>query len=105
MYFQKMGSQNSNKPKPIFEPDLVCPSDGIGSYVDLVGIVISSVSTFDSFLVQVQTLDRKFSAISKLQPKPGFLAVVRIYQSGGGFYPDNRVITLKDPKSLISANR
>lgn len=94
----------------LFDPNLVYPCDDVGQYIDLEGTVIR----VDKFLtrdeqttaelleekapdsstpVNVKTEHGVIQAYSHHPPKVGYWAIVRVYAAGGGFYPDNKIIS------------
>lgn len=96
--------------KRLFDPSLVYPSDGIGPYIDLEGIV-TRVGVFltkdeqttselieekvpdSSTPIDVKTEYGEIQTYSHRPPKVGYSAVVRVYDAGNGFYPDNKIIS------------
>jgi hypothetical protein len=84
--------------RPLFEPDVVYPRDGKGCrYIDLTGTIVSVDEPDEDgwFKVDVRT-DRGswdgYGCQPKL-PKVGYTAVVRVYDWGGGYYPENHLIS------------
>ena len=82
----------------LFEPGLVYPSDDVGFYDDLTGEVVSvkrhdSDDDYDYGSVDVKTEHGIFTGwtLVKYLPKIGYSATIRVYDAGGGFYPDNRI--------------
>lgn len=78
----------------LFDRTLVYPSDHIGPYVELDGTVtnVRSLIGEDEALIDVQTIKGLFTGVSRPPfPEVGYEARIRIYDAGGGFYPDNRV--------------
>jgi hypothetical protein len=89
----------------LFEPNTVYPNDsgvgGMGEYIDVEGEIISVGPSLDD-AVKV-TISSKHGAVSgwahgptgsyfSTHPMVGSRATIRVYRSGGGWYPDNRVI-------------
>lgn len=87
--------------KQLFERGLVYPRDHVGPYVELDGDVVEVGEPMgDSVKITVRA---EYGRISGWADGP-FLRVadgakrarVRVYDSGGGFYPDNRVVSLNE---------
>lgn len=87
----------------LFSKDFVCPCDDTGPYTDLEGKVVwvaepPSKVLDEDFQVEVQTLEGTFSVWTlgsvaiRFPPKVGDNARIRVYRSGGGWYPDNRLM-------------
>jgi hypothetical protein len=105
----------------LFDPKFVYPSDDVGAYMDLEGIVVGIENRFGSPLeesknekaarevleekprtdgmeVKVQTrecgvLTAFFYRISNSYPEVGFKAKIRVYESRPGFYPDPKLMS------------
>lgn len=90
----------------LFDPNLVYPCDREGGrHVDLEG-VITKVGDIDiggeqlrEVSVTVQTKHGPYTGFvryprtSAFCPEPGHHATIRVYDCGGGWYPDNRIIS------------
>jgi len=92
----------------LFNPHLVYPSDEFGPYLELVGQVTSVNDPLSGgeVGVKVQTERGQFTAyVCKFMAeavKMGKWVRVRVYDVGGGWYPDNRVMSIsQDRKSLL----
>lgn len=83
--------------KPLFDPSLVYPSDGVGPYIELEGAVLARGETDgdEPFFVLVETLRGQFRPFARApfdrSVVVGGWARVRVYNSGGGWYPDDRI--------------
>jgi hypothetical protein len=79
----------------LFERDKVYPSDSVGAYIDLEGRVVAvEAGVSGVWFVRVETEKGTFTGVEeRLPPEEGFRATVRIYDSGGGWYPDDRIIS------------
>lgn len=88
-------------PKPLFDPSLVYPTDDVGCYVELIGEVVSvddQDDPDDEVRVDVRTDWGTFDGYTVHPPKVGYTATVRVYDAGGGFYPDNRIVAWSAPR-------
>jgi len=88
----------------LFEPGLVYPSDSTGPYVDLEGEVVavkgSALEDEDDYFARVRTPKGEFECVGKKPgPERGYRARIRVYRSGGGWYPDDIVISWWKPSS------
>jgi hypothetical protein len=81
-------------PGPLFKPGVVYPSDWVGPYVELHGTVtaVSEHEEGDDAMVTVKTPEGEFDGVTPRPPKVGYSATIHVYNSGGGWYPDNRVV-------------
>lgn len=81
----------------LFDYKFVYPSDDYGGrYVELEGEVISTYSVDDDLhCIEVRTDKGDFSGyIEHGKPaKIGTSATIRIYDAGGGWYPDNKIVS------------
>jgi len=104
----------------LFDPDLVYPCSNGGRYIDLTGTIIEAADWHadlglsahtEPIRVKVKTEKGDFTGYwdgrpsrlicywdgppSRLtrMPKVGGKATIRIYDSGGGWYPDNEIVT------------
>jgi hypothetical protein len=92
----------------LFNPHLVYPSDEFGPYLELVGQIVSVNSPLSGgeVGVKVKTERGQFTAYV-CKHMSDFVGMakwvrVRVYDSGGGWYPDNRVMSIsQDKKSLL----
>lgn len=88
----------------LFDPNYVYPSDREGGrYVEFVGDVIEvgdiDVGGSDLYEVRlvVRTEKGDFSGFTRIprtstfRPRVGYKARIRVYDAGGGWYPDNRI--------------
>lgn len=87
-----------------FDPNLVYPTDDVGPFIDINGIVIKAdngVKKEGSSLLEepihvvVDTEYGNISGFCKIQAKVGMKATIRVYESGGGFYPDNVIRSIE----------
>jgi hypothetical protein len=84
----------------LFDPDLVYPSDEVGPFTELTGVVVSVGEPLgEEVRVDVYTHQGIFSAFTLRPPKVGYMATVRIYDSGGGWYPDDRIVRWARPSN------
>lgn len=84
----------------LFENDLVYPRDQYGSYVALQGTIVGVVGTLDEGcnFFEVQTEYGTFQAVwDHHPPSVGCGATIHVYDSGGGHYPDNRIVSWSRP--------
>ena len=94
----------------LFDDRLVYPSDGKGSYTELTGVVVGVREKSDpddrweEVRVDVYTQEGTFSGYTPRPPKVGYMATIRIYRIGGGWYPDNEIIRWAAPTSLRGEN-
>lgn len=84
----------------IFDDNLVYPVDENGRYVEVDGYVVSTgehLDLFDFFSVDVLT---KFGTLTGYAssrfsvPNIGCVATIRIYDQGGGWYPDDKIVSI-----------
>ena len=77
----------------LFDPHLVYPRDSTGPYIDLDGIIIESKRVDLTGDIQgwaiIHTSKGDFEGYARRQPKVGYHARIHVYDSGGGWYPDN----------------
>ena len=82
----------------LFDYSLVYPRDECGCYIELDGYVTSIGEPLsDSFSVEVNTKLGTFTGYARNYfqiPNIGCRATIRIYDSGGGWYPDDRIVSL-----------
>ena len=75
----------------------VYPSNRNGRYVELVGKVIGVGEPLtDSVAITVETRRGTFTGYygkPDALPKIGYEANVRVYEGGGGWYPDNEIVS------------
>jgi len=81
---------------PLFDPTFVYPSDGYGSYLELEGEVILIGGTHlsnNDLPIVVRTALGDFTGYIRYDhaPEVGYTAIIRVYDAGGGHYPDNRI--------------
>jgi len=81
------------------------PWDFIGPYVEATGLVIA-VESIDQddpegqTEVTIRTPDGSTARgwiLSRRAPKVGYTATIRLYEAGGGWYPDDRVTSWSSP--------
>lgn len=85
--------------KDLFKEGFVYPSDTYGGkYVELEGTITAvgeALSTDADYPVTVATDQGEFRGFTSytggFPPQVGFHAQIRVYDAGGGWYPDNRV--------------
>jgi len=84
----------------LFDRSLVYPSDEFGPYIELEGSVVevNDPLSCGSVGIKVRTDRGQFTAYV-CAPMAEFVAEakwarVRVYDSGGGWYPDNRVMSI-----------
>ena len=86
----------------LFDPRLVYPSDSTGTYIDLEGPVVEVGNPLDlasdmrETSVTVRTEKGDFRGWASFParcgtPAVGDRATIRVYDSGGGLYPDDKV--------------
>ena len=88
---------------PLFKQNIVYPTDSYGGeYVDLDGTIIDVGEPLlcEQYGVKVMTSEGAFDGFTHemtmgFPPKIGHFATIRIYNAGGGWYPDNRIISWK----------
>lgn len=73
----------------LFDPRIVYPCDGVGPYTDVDGVVTEAGER----TCRVRAPEGEFIAGYAGFPAPpvGSAATVRVYQQGGGHYPDHRL--------------
>lgn len=63
-------------------------------YVDLEGIVINLGDPLgEEVPVSVKVNDVIYNGYTPRPPKVGYKATIRVYSCGGGWYPDNKIIS------------
>lgn len=85
----------------LFERHLVYPSDSYGGrFVEFEGPVVEVGEPIASgeYQVWVETSKGRFSGWTSayaavFPPKVGHHATIRIYDAGGGWYPDDRILS------------
>lgn len=76
----------------MFDRNFVYPSDNVGFYIKLEGTISEVSKCFDGWKAAVKTDKGTFTGYGEYHmPCIGYLARIRIYDSGGGFYPDNSI--------------
>ena len=78
----------------LFDDNFIYPSDVNGRYIELEGeVILVNESLGDSCVVTVSTDSGVFTGytISKYAPAVGYWAKIKIYDCGGGHYPDNEI--------------
>lgn len=86
----------------LFKRGVTYPSDEVGRYVELDGIVVK----VDHERVDVDVPGRGFISgyfdpesprfwSFSFRPRAGHRATVRVYDAGGGFYPDNTITSCR----------
>lgn len=85
----------------LFDPNLVYPCDSTGPYTELGGTIVSVGEPLhdddldNSVAVKVETSEGAFTGYltySRMLPEVGYRAIIRLYRSGGGWYPDDRIV-------------
>ena len=79
----------------LFDRNFVYPCDDVGAYVELTGEIIEVGKPLGGdCCVVVKTEHGVFSGFywAEYAPQTGYTAKIRIYNVGGGFYPDNKII-------------
>jgi len=84
----------------LFKPDAVYPSDHIGPFIELTGPIIIVEEILDYWKITIQTDKGIFTGYTdegiilhrKFPPRIGYKAKIHIYNSGGGWYPDDRIV-------------
>jgi hypothetical protein len=90
----------------LFDFAVAYPSDDVGPYLELWGKVLTvSERFYTGQAIEVRTNEGVFSGYTNYSPKPSscvWWAKIRIYDSGGGFYPDNKIMewTSTKPEGL-----
>lgn len=82
-----------------FEPDVCYPSDDYGgAYVEFQGVVESvswlkvEISTVEHGVLSGY-VDDFYEDRPQSMPRKGDIAVIRCYNWGGGWYPDDRIMS------------
>ena len=88
--------------KKLFNPDFVYPSDDVGPYVELDGTIVKiGEPSFYSVRIDVKTergiLSGYTTHLPKSLPQIGWKAIIRLYNSGGGWYPDDKIVGWTSP--------
>ncbi len=96
-----------NTVKRLFDPNLVYPSDREGGcYVDLDGVISEvGAGVSDAWRIVVRTAEHGdhygfMTKVGSFVPEIGMGATIRIYDAGGGWYPDNRITSAWTRKCL-----
>jgi len=92
--------QPEKKPGPLFDRNLVYPCDNIGPFMDLEGEVVKlgepweKYNNFTQVSVKVKTERGTFTGWYEgpQPPEIGYRATIRLYDSGGGWYPDDIIV-------------
>ncbi len=101
-YILGLFSRPASKPQELprlFDLSVVYPSDKTGEYQDLEGPVVGIESDDDiGHFVTVQTIKGVFRGwihpdITGPMPQVGYRATIRLYRSGGGWYPEDKIIS------------
>jgi hypothetical protein len=89
----------------LFKRDLVYPSDEVGAFEELIGVAthVGQANGDNETRVEVTTLEHGiFTAYARnYPPLVGSTCKIRVYRSGGGFYPDHRVMSWSRPERKI----
>ncbi len=96
---------------PLFEPGLKYPRDRVGEYVDVIGEVVlfeeDGCVTISTSYGNIRGWTDEDGPITRYaMQNPGVLkyAHIRVYNAGGGWYPDNKLIAIsRDRESLPPA--
>ena len=84
----------------LFDPHVVYPTDNQGAYVELIGSITDMSEWFDGHIrLTVQTDKGVFNGYWEGPtdyPEKHLwkYALIRVYDSGGGLYPDNSIRTV-----------
>lgn len=82
----------------LFDDNLVYPRDEYGCYIETDGYVISVGEPLsDCFSIGVSTKFGTFVGYASSHfhvPNIGCIATIRIYDIGGGWYPDDRIVSI-----------
>lgn len=78
--------------RAIFQPELVYPCDGTGEYTDFEGLVVGSSE--NSLIVRTPWGDIEGHFSGPLKQGLPKKAVIRLYNSGGGWYPDDIITSM-----------
>lgn len=92
-------AEEAAKPKPLFERGVVYPRDEVGEYVELTGVVLSvgeQEYADDEVAVVVKTDRGECTGWTNYPPKIGYTAVIHLYNWGGGWYPDDSIVSWQD---------
>lgn len=80
----------------LFDEKFVYPSDEHGAYIELVGTIVC----VDDLVVTVQTENGVFTGYAEQRrcdwcgyPNIGQIATIKLYEQGGGRYPDHMIIS------------
>jgi hypothetical protein len=87
----------------LFDRNYVYPSDQWGGEFEERDGVIKSVRLIDDFYsIDVETqeglITGYFPKLTGTPPEVGYMATIRIYRCGGGWYPDNRIVHWGKPE-------
>lgn len=92
---------------PLFDPDYVYPSDLEGGrYMECVGPIVEvALALADHWKMTVRTEKGDHTGwlrkIDDFEPKVGDFACIRIYDCGGGWYPDNKIMSVSSTREFI----
>lgn len=82
---------------PLFDPKLAYPRDEMGCYIEFTGEVVGVSGDPDSdfysaevFIASRNETGRGYSR--RPAPSVGDVATLRVYDSGGGWYPDDKIV-------------
>jgi hypothetical protein len=89
----------------LFDLEIVYPSDDVGPYIELNGIIAEiGEPLFDCVAIDVRTeygiLSGYTTHLPKSLPKVGWKAIIRLYNSGGGWYPDDKIVGWTSPEGF-----
>jgi hypothetical protein len=80
----------------LFDNNYVYPSDRYGGqYIVLSGEILSVSEICDHLSISVKTDKGTFTGYTPIlscNPKVGYIAQIKIYDCGGGWYPDNQIM-------------
>ena len=89
----------------LFDRNYAYPCDDVGPYVEIEGTLVSSKD--GAAIVEVPGRGRytvyNEAMLDRFKPDPGDRARIRVYDAGGGFYPDDKLVCLE--RSDVSAVR
>ena len=100
LFWSKLKKSDNNKPqkiKPLFDNRYVYSCDSVGEHRDLEGkVVYVDPDPIDECVaVDVDTeygVIQGFTYTDTHLPKVGYTATIRVYNSRGGWYPDDRIV-------------
>ena len=84
--------------QPLWQKGVIYPSDEVGEYVELEGTIVEIDDPMgDTVAMKVSVPGRGvwtvFDYLTHYMPKVGYDATIRTYRWGGGWYPDDRLMS------------